>query len=358
MKIKVLHVINSMQPGGAEVMLTNSLSPGGLCEHTENHLAYFMAPSYLLNNLDKNVKVHFLDYRGAKDIFRLIYRLKKIIRENKIDIVHSHLNPAGVYAHFACPKNIPQVHTVHTTYSMDNSQSKFKSWLEKYFYLTNKNTNVILLSDFTKADFLNTVSFKGRAFVLNNFVPDFFFDVQTDKQQQPFRQLKLIALGTLQPLKNFEYLLQVFSYLKDYPVSLDIFGRGDKAPYEAAIKKNGVKVKMMGHTENLKDIIAGYDMFIMPSKYEGFPLSVFEAMATGVPLMLSNIAPLTAIVKNNAIYFELDDAAKTAQQILAVLKNEIDIAAMAVKAKQYADKTVRREIYIKNLLDIYKQTLQ
>ncbi len=135
MKKKILHVINSLQPGGAEILLVNSLSKGGLCEHAENHLAYFMMPSYLLTNLDKEVHVHFLDYKGSTDILRLIKSLKKIIIDNKIDIVHSHLNPASLYSHIACPKNIPHVHTIHTTYSIDKettllvSSRKFSCFL-------------------------------------------------------------------------------------------------------------------------------------------------------------------------------------------------------------------------------------
>ena len=58
---------------------------------------------------------------------------------------------------------------------------------------------------FTKKDFLNTVTFKGRAFVLNNFVPDNFFDVHTDKLYQPFGQLKLIAMGTLLSIVPFVF---------------------------------------------------------------------------------------------------------------------------------------------------------
>lgn len=357
MKKKILHVINSLQPGGAEILLTNSLSPGGLSEHTENHLAYFKGPSYLLNKLDKNVHIHYLDYKGARDIVRLIRKLRQVIIDNKIDLVHSHLNPAGLYTHIACPGNIPHVHTLHSTYSMDKETSKLKLWVEKHFYFLKKNTNVILLSDYIRQDFLNSLSFKGRSFVLGNFVPDIYFELAIKKVKPAHKEFKLIAIGTLKPLKNFEYLLEVFRHLKRENISLDIYGGGNKEPYEAVIKKSGVKVRMMGHVNNLEPVIPLYNLFIMPSKFEGFPLSVFEAMAAGLPLMLSNIAPLKSIVKENALYFELNDAEKVSEQLVAILQNKIDINAMAVKAKAYAEKTVRRDIYIKKLLEIYEQVL-
>lgn len=353
MKLKVLHVINSMCPGGAEVLLANSLSPGGLCEHTENHLAFFMAPSYLTDQLDEKVHVHFLDYKGGTHIIRLLRQLSTIIKKNKIDIVHSHLNPAGTYVHIACPKHIPHVHTIHTTYSMDKETTRLKLWTEKNIYLKSRKSNLIFLSEFTKADFLQHVPFMGNAFILNNFVDDAFFELQRKTQPQPLQQLKLIAIGSLRPVKNFEYLIEVFKYLKGLPISLDIYGRGNTEAYEKLITENDLSITMKGHSSNLQEILTGYDLFIMPSKFEGFPLSVFEAMAAGVPLMLSNIAPLKSIVKDNALYFNLDDAQATAGLLGGILQNKIDINCMADIAKLYATKIAKRNIYIQQLLEIY-----
>jgi glycosyltransferase involved in cell wall biosynthesis len=357
MKLKVLHIINSMDTGGAEILLTNSLSPGGLCEYTENHLAFFMAPE-LVSRLDPKVKLHFLDYKGGSDIFRLIKQLRRIIVDNKIDVVHSHLNPSGTYASIACPSHVPQVHTIHTTYSMDKETGRFKLWLEKNIYLRRRNCNLIFLSDYTKADFLKHVNFKGRAFVLNNFVSDAFFDLNKKTKPQPLKQLRLIAIGTLRPAKNFEYLLEVFRFLQSHPVSLDIYGAGNKEPYQKVIDQYRLNVKMMGNSDNIEQVITQYDLFIMSSRFEGFPLSVFEAMAAGTPLMLSDIAPLRSIIKDNALYFELDKAEATAGQLLNILHQKIDIHTMAAKAKTYAAATAKREIYIKKLLGIYSEVVE
>lgn len=354
---KVLHIINSMAPGGAEVLLCNSLYAGGLCDYTENYLAFFTTPSYLMDNLDERVKVFNLDYKGVQDFLRLLKSIKKIIVDNEINIVHSHLNPASWYTHLACPKNVKQVHTIHTTYSMDKGNDAYKIWMEKYVYLLKKDTNIILLSDFTKEDFLKTVPFKGKAFVLNNFVKDLYFDILPIAKKEPGRPLKLIAIGSLQPLKNFEYLLEAFSYLKNYNVTLSIYGGGNQETYQKTIDQKGLKVSMMGHFQQLEMVINNYDIFIMPSKFEGFPLSVFEAMAAGIPLMLSDIAPLKSIVKDNALYFKLDNAASLADMLINILINNTNLKPMADKAQLYARQTVRRSIYIDKLLKIYDKVL-
>ena len=355
MRKKILHVINSMTTGGAETLLANSLSPGGLQQHTDNIVAYFQGTSHLTDIIAKDVPIYCLDYKGLVNLPATLMRLRKIIKENKVDIVHTHLNPAGTYTHLICPANIPQVHTLHTTYSMDTETRPVMRWLERQLYFTKKNCNVILLSDFTREDFIKTIPFKGKTFVLNNFVPDIYFENDTITESSPGNRLRLIAVGTLKPLKNFEYLLEVFEHLKSEDIHLDIFGSGERSTYEKMVNEKGLKIRMMGYNENMATTLPGYDLFVMPSKFEGFPLVLFEAMASGIPLFLSDIAPLKSIVGEHAIYFDLDNAAATADTIRQLMHKKADMALMAQKAKQYAEHTVRRETYITGLLSIYGQ---
>lgn len=357
MRKRVLHVINSLTIGGAEMLLVNSLSSGGLNEHTENYLAYFIKGSdHIASLVDKGVKQIFLDYKGGTDIFRLLRDLKKVIISNKIDIIHTHLNPASFYVNLVRPKNIPQVHTLHIAYSTDKETRRSLKFLEKNLYFKRSDCNLIFLSEFNKKDFLDHVQFNERSFVLPNFVDDKFFDYKPKLfTGGAGRELRLIAIGNFRAQKNYFYLLEIFKELKGQPVYLDIYGGGDLESYQKYIDEHQLHVTLKGQVTNVNELIADYDLFIMSSTNEGFPLAVFEAMAAGVPVMLTDIAPLTEIVTDNAIYFKLNDAAAAAEKLLAVQAGRVDITAMAVKAKAYAEQTVRRHIYIKNLLAIYKE---
>lgn len=327
-------------------------------EHVDNILVYLQGTSELEQRIDKTVKIYCLDYKGIINLPQTLWKLRNIIREEKVDIIHSHLTPTSFYANLARPKHVPQLHTVHIAYSTDRETRPFLRFLERQFLFYKSYCNLALLSEFTKADFLRTVPFKGRAFVLNNFIDDSFFEhpakIYTGTAA---RELRIIAIGNFREQKNYGYLLDMFKELKQYPVQLDIYGGGDTEKYQQDIHENGLKITLKGPTKNINAIISNYDLFIMPSTNEGFPLSVFEAMAAGVPLMLSNIEPLQAIVKEHAVYFELNNAPKAAAQIIEVLLHTIDIDAMAVRAKAYAELTVRRSIYMKNLLGIYKELI-
>lgn len=357
MKKRVLHVINSLTIGGAEMLLVNSLSPGGLNEHVENYLVYFIkGGDHLVSLVDKNVKQICLDYKGGSDIVRLLRELRKVISDNKIDIIHTHLNPADFYVNLVRPKNIPQVHTLHIAYTTDKETRRSLKFLERNLYFNKQYCNLIFLSEFNRKDFLDHINFKGRSFVVPNFVDDSFFAHQPKRFAGVTNSpLKLIAIGNFREQKNYFYLLDIFKLLTGHNIQLDIYGGGNLQEYQNVIDENKLNVTLKGQITNVNDVIGDYDLFIMSSTNEGFPLSVFEAMAAGVPVMLTDIPPLIEIVKDNALYFKLNAAAAAAEKLLAVKENRIDINELAIKAKLYAEKTVRREIYIKRLLDIYDQ---
>jgi len=353
--MKVLHVINSMTIGGAEVLVANTLSAGGLQNHTENTLVYFKGSSELLSRIDSKVKIICLNYSNIIQLPGVLRKLRKIIRENKIDIIHSHLNPSDFYVNLIRPRNIPQVHTLHIAYSTDLETRPLLKLLEQKLFFNRKNCNLIYLSEFNKRDFLDTVKFRGRSFVLHNFIDDvFFLHPPREYKGSEERGLKLIAVGNFRKQKNYFYLLDIFKHLKEHNIHLDIYGGGDNEKYSQVINDNGLKVTLKGLVSDINAVIAEYDLLIMPSTNEGFALSVFEAMAASVPVAISNIPPLKSIVKEHAIYFELDNAAIVAKQLLEVYRNNIDINELAVNAKKYAGSTVRRQTYIQELLKIYE----
>ncbi|MFN8253130.1 MAG: glycosyltransferase [Ferruginibacter sp.] len=357
-KLKILHVINSLTRGGAETLVVNSLTPGGINEQADNYLLYFIKGDYLSSLVDKNVTQVCLDYKGGTDIFRLFRRMRKIIREGNFDIIHTHLNPADFYVSLAKPKNIPQVHTVHIAYSADFETRKSFKFLEKFLYFKRNDCNLIFLSSYTEKDFLETVSYTGRHFVLNNFIDDSFFGLQGCKYNPGTGEtLRIIAVGNFRAQKNYFYMLEIFRHLKDCNIELDIYGGGDTAAYEEIIRANNLKVNLKGQKAKIDEVISGYHLFMMSSINEGFPLSVFEAMAASVPLMLSDIPPLKSIVEEHAVYFELGDAAKAASIVMDIAMGKIDISQMAQHAKQHAEKMARRDVYIKNLFSIYNNVL-
>lgn len=354
--MKVLHIINSLTIGGAEVLLANSLSEGGLQEDVENIILYFQGESELVDKIDTRVKVINLRYKGWQSFGSLLLKIRRAIKTHKPDIIHTHLNPAGWYTVIAKPKNIPQVHTMHISYSDDTDTGKTRLFFERILLLKSKGANLITLSEILKKDLMASVEIKGKVFVLSNFIADEFFEPNpvTPVMNGVF---KFVAVGNMRPQKNYSYLLDIFRQLKDYPVSVDVYGYGDHTTFSHIAKKEGLAVSFLGPVKNPKDVYWKYNGFIMPSKFEGFGLTVYEAMASGLPLFLSDLDAFKSLIKDNAVYFSLTDAGQAAATIKNTLSYNFDSKGIAARARMYAEETVKREMYIKNLLKIYEQVL-
>ena len=355
--MKVLHIINSLSIGGAEILLTNSLANGGLQEHIENTILFFQGETELVNRIDKRVKVINLGYKGWPSFGSLLNNIRKVIKTCKPDIVHTHLNPAGWYTALICPGNIPQIHTLHISYSDNTDTDKTMLFLERIFLLQRRDANLITLSELLKEDLIASVNIKGKVFVLSNFIADEFFEPLPEAPASD-GTFKLVAVGNMRPQKNYPYLMDIFRHLKNESISVDVYGYGDHAALSETAQKEGLSVKFMGPVKNPRDIYWKYNGFIMPSKFEGFGLTAYEAMASGLPLFLSDIDAFKSLIKDHAVYFNLTDAGKAAEIIKNTVSNNFNSKATAAKARLYAEKTVKREIYIENLLKIYKEVLQ
>jgi GalNAc-alpha-(1->4)-GalNAc-alpha-(1->3)-diNAcBac-PP-undecaprenol alpha-1,4-N-acetyl-D-galactosaminyltransferase len=100
----------------------------------------------------------------------------------------------------------------------------------------------------------------------------------------------LIAVGRLVPQKGFDLLLQAFSKLKDrYPEwNLTILGEGELRPQLESLRQElGLKdrVHLPGRVKNPHEFLKQADIFIMSSRFEGFPNALCEAMVCGLPVI-------------------------------------------------------------------------
>jgi glycosyltransferase involved in cell wall biosynthesis len=160
-----------------------------------------------------------------------------------------------------------------------------------------------------------------------------------------------VRIGTVAALrqeKNLERLLGAFARLSaTRPAHLTIVGDGPRRralETEVATRGLGERVTFTGHREDTPDLYAGFDVFVLSSDTEQMPLSVLEAMASGLPIAATNVGDVRAMVspENAAFVTALDEASLAgALQALAVdpgLRARLG-AANRAKAEQEFDQT-------------------
>ena len=115
--------------------------------------------------------------------------------------------------------------------------------------------------------------------------------------------IKIVAAGRLHPKKGFDILIRAIGKLRAYDleVTCEIAGEGDeRGALEALIRELDLApcVKLVGWTDDVAGFLATGDVFAFPSHQEGFPLTLLEAMAVGLPVAATEIDGPNEILKD------------------------------------------------------------
>ena len=354
MKIRILHMINSLAVGGAEKLLVGIIND---LEGFEHHIMLLRGPDTLLSEIKVPYQLVNLECDSfTRLLLTRIGTINKYIRQNRIEIVHSHLFESNIMSRLATPRKIPVINSIHAISSLASYKAnRLAVHLERFSY--KKRHVQINVSKAVRDDFDHWVGIKGDAHILYNFIEDRFFVAPT-RTLQPTGSLKLVAVGNLRAQKNYPYLVEAFRQMPP-GVQLDIFGEGDlRESLQKEIDKYNLNIRLMGVRNDLEKILPGYDAFVMSSFFEGQPVSLLEAAACGVPALLSDIPVLREVLEEDALYFDIQDPANLVQLVKEILEQKHDLGKLSKGAADRVEKFARKRHYMQKLTGIYKQYLQ
>ena len=348
-KSTVLHCIDSLALGGAETLLKNTLP---LLKNYNNIVCYLHPPDDLISDF-RGVPVHCLNYTSKLSFFSAVKKLRKIIKKYNVSIIHAHLFQSTLIARIACSKNIKFIFTIHNLLSKDAFEvNRLSLWAEKLTY--KKRQIIIGVSREVLNDYNNWVGIKGKSFVLYNYVNEKFFNLSSDVYKEVSSELKLVAVGNLRRQKNYLRLLDSFLQLKDLPVSLHIYGVGDlEDELIDKIKKEKLNVRLMGRVNDVSEVLPCYHAYIMPSLFEGFGIAPMEAMAAGMPVILSDLAVFRELAEDLPVYFDPNRPDSMANAIRYTYDNWHELSQNSTRAKLLIKQKASKEVYLSKLFDIY-----
>src|SRR5665647_1493713 len=303
-KKTILHFIYSLGRGGAETMLVKVLKE---LKEYKNIVVILVDENHFGSELECD-KLICLNLKSITSIPQAVFKLKKIIRKERPSFVHSHLIWPSIIARLVTSRRIPLITTIHTSVA---SSFDYKRWHIRFFdKLTYKfrKSIIIVVAKVAYKEYFSILKLKPyKSFVLQTFVDTNCFNRHLKGKQESL-SFKVISVGSLSLQKNFLYLINAFEKLKNKNIELHIYGRGDmEQQLHQRINEIGAKVILKGQVDNIQEIIPNYDLYIMPSLFEGFSLSVLEAMAMRMPLLLSDIPSFREQCEDCAIYFDLNN---------------------------------------------------
>jgi glycosyltransferase involved in cell wall biosynthesis len=347
-KTNVLHIIDTLGIGGAEKVMVGTINSLPQFQH---HVVYISGSDALAAYLPSTCKILKLNYRSKLDIFRCVWQLRRYIRKNNIEIVHSHLSLATLIARLACTSDVKLFTTIHSLPSKNYyAESRLAKWMEKMTY--RKHHHIIAICHEVFNDYNNCIGIKGPYTILYNYVEDVYYAKEYRKMKfnDTFR---MVAVGNLKKAKNYPYLINAFKKMPKN-IHLDIYGSGPlEQSLQESIDKYKLNIRLCGVRDDIHNVLPQYDAFIMSSIFEGQPISLLEAMACGLPAILSDIPVLREVTNNNAIFYKLDDVTDLVDKIGAISRKEIDLDELARSNFERVQFIASKDNYMHTLSKLY-----
>lgn len=311
--IKVVHIINNLNRGGAETLLLNIIK--GLnttSDEFEIRVLILEDKQHLTPQfLENNIPVDLVDCLKKSYIFRVI-DIVKYLKMVRPDFVHTHLlhaDKAGLLAAFLAgvKKRYSSVHDMEKSQNMSEVKARWVAsiFAQKFIAVSNSAKEFCIS---------NKIYPKNKITVIYN-VPGFY--VKNAKALDKKSAFTAIHVGRLHRLKGQSHLLKAFHILsdkgKDY--SLTIYGVG--AEYDALdnyIKKHHLtNVTLAGQTDNVPERLVEHCVFIASSISEGFNMALVEALSLGLPVIATKLDPHIEILTQFGDYPYLVDPANPKQ---------------------------------------------
>ncbi len=355
MKPKIIHLINNLGRGGAENILVQTLPS---LQEFDNYVVVLSGSNEFGDEV-KAKEIISLNAPGIYNLPKAIYKLRRLIKRLKPSIVHSQLTFSNIIARYASPGSIPLFTSIQNSvkYNLE-FKKRYIQFLEKNS-LAFRRSHVIFVARSVEKDYLEFLNVKVQSSsILYNFVDTSKF---TGKQQTkgPERIRKIISVGSLSYQKNFEFIIKAFSAIANPGIELHIFGEGHLKPQlEQLINGRTNQIKLMGIHRNINEVLREYDLYVSSSLYEGLSLSVLEAMASGIPLLLSDIPSFREQCQDGALYYDLNNESDFVEKLNSMIAHPDKLDALAQRSLQLVEEHYKYNNYIQQLKNLYSQAIQ
>ncbi|MEG0643128.1 MAG: glycosyltransferase [Clostridia bacterium] len=341
-RLKIGYFVGSMNCGGAETMLMNIFEKLDKSKYDVTFIVNISKPGWYDSRIKElGGKILNIKRMDKLNIKKYIEYLKNIFIKEKFDIIHSHtFLHTGFVMKAAKEANI-KIRIAHSHSNMDVKNTGIKYKLKKVFLrkMILKNATNLVACSHESGICLFGKTFDNVGIVINNpiKVEEIRKNIDNNARAKELKKIydispsKLVIghVGRFVDVKNHEFLIQIADKLKKSNVDFKLFLIGDgelKEKIEKKVIELGLKddIIFTGNILNVYEFINLFDIFLLPSLYEGLPLSALEAQGFGKMCILSDrITREIDIIQEKVIHLAIDDANLWADEIILNL-NKID----------------------------------
>jgi glycosyltransferase involved in cell wall biosynthesis len=369
-RLRLLWLIDSLTVGGAESLIVPFARQ---LDSSRYELFLCCLATIQGNALEKelraaNIEVLNLGARNLRDV-RAFRRLLRYLREQRIDLIHAHLTYASIWAALASRlTKIPSVATLHVA---PPSDGRFAVRDRLMRFVTNRwSSHVIAVSEALRRRYLERGGLApSRMLTVHNGieVERFARDARASRAllardlDIPDSARIVATVSVLRPGKGIEVLLaaipRVVAEVPD--ACFVIIGDGPmRETWTKRAQELGVTqhIRWAGYRNDVAALLAGCELFVLPSLDDAFPTVLLEALAAGVPIVATDVGGIPEIVDTNVgRLVPANDPNALANAIASLLRDRDTHARMREAARPAAVSRFSTRVWIDRLDSVYQE---
>lgn len=366
--IPIIHLITELDRGGAQTALYRLLAHSDRQRYAPHVLCLYNGDKVVAQQI-RQLGIPVTDLgMTAQWRFDALWRLHRILRQERPFLLHTwmfHANiPGRVLGRLA---RVPVIISSERTMGQEG---RFRRWLNRLS--GNMPDSVICVSQ-QVADFAaNEIGLpRAKLAVIRNGIDPAQFDNLPDQPTAraefglPSQGNIIAAVGRPRPVKGFDYLLTAFAQIAAaYPdLHLVFVGDGpDKRPLQTAAQQlpDANRVLFLGDQQEIPRLLAGVDMLVLPSLWEGLPNVVLEAMAARLPVVATAVGGTPELITHNetGLLVPPQNPEALAEAISQLLDHPEQAAQMGQNGRQRAAEQFTIERMVEQTEALYERLLR
>jgi glycosyltransferase involved in cell wall biosynthesis len=369
--MKIAYLLGSLNRGGTETLLLDVFR----CAKNQdlNAIGIYRKSGVLEKDfLASSVPVHKVS--TGKGIVRYIFRLRQLLLENNVTVVHAQQPIDALYAWLACAGT--PIKLLLTLHGFDFSENKAGPRILR-FIIRRTDTN-IYVSDTQRHYYQEKYRLKpGKQKVVYNGIS--FDKLDSPQSRTPgkdtalreelqlaFSTLLIGTVGNFNAVRDQLTICRFLNLLKELEIDCHFIFAGKRIESSGYLYDDCVEycaqnnldksVTFLGVRHDVPGILSELDAFIYSTNHDTFGIAVVEAMATGIPVFVNNWGVMSEITDNGkyATFYKTKDEQDLLRHFLLFLQNKAQYQARAKEASLFVREKYSIERHIEKLKNVYE----
>ncbi|MES2733229.1 MAG: glycosyltransferase [Bacteroidota bacterium] len=328
-ELRVLNILGQLRPSGAEVMICNARDYWKKLSITQDILATSDIAGVYAPEFEKaGFKVYHYPYQLSFSFYKKLYTL---IKNNRYDIIHIHTErfsfPFGILARIAGLKTVRSIHNCFDFTGL----ARIRRFLERRIIWFLGTANIAVSDSVKEAE---TRCYGNPSVSIPNWYDhNKFYPVNSTERSQirqalaiPEKALVLITLANCNHAKNHPELIRALAQVKDDINFIYLHAGGEEEnkefPERQLAEELGIldRIRFLGFVDNAPQLLRASDFYVMPSLFEGLGNASLEALACGIPAILTDVAGSRDLKFIKGTFWAKPEADSLAERIREVSK--------------------------------------